>query len=76
MPSEINKTLNYYFSVLGEYAQSLEALQVRDCRDVTEASLAKLRVKGIRIDVRPPPEARNLNILHSAGLRHRLNVQI
>lgn len=67
---------NSSINILGEYAQSLEALQVRDCRDVTEASLAKLRVKGIRIDVRPPPEARNLNILHSAGLRHRLNVQI
>lgn len=65
-----------FFSILGEYAHSLEALQVRDCRDITEASLARLRSRGIKIDKRPPPEARTLNLLHNANLRHRLNVQI
>lgn len=39
---------------LGEYCKSLQGLQVRECRDVTEISLARLRAKSIRVDVPIP----------------------
>ena len=38
---------------LGEYCPKLRALQVRECREITEASLARLRFLGIKIDVPP-----------------------
>ncbi|KAJ8318076.1 hypothetical protein KUTeg_003167 [Tegillarca granosa] len=61
--------------ILAEYCQTLKALQVRECRDVTEASLARLRLKNVKIDVRPPPNMRNLAKLSGiAGAQ--LNVQI
>jgi F-box/leucine-rich repeat protein 15 len=39
---------------IGEYCQSLESLEVKDCRDVTEASLCRLRLRGVKIDVLKP----------------------
>lgn len=40
---------------IGEYCSELKSLQVKDCRDVTEASLARLRLREIEIDVMKPP---------------------
>jgi len=56
---------------LAEYTHSLKALQVRDCRDVTETSLARLRLRKVKIDKPAPPHMRGLS-----NVRHRLNVQI
>ena len=36
---------------LSEYTKHLRVVQVRECSLVTEASLAKLRAKGVSIDV-------------------------
>jgi hypothetical protein len=59
--------------ILAEYARNLKALEARECRDITENSLYRLRQRGVKIDVRPPQPPRSL-----AGLRQRrmLNVQI
>ncbi|XP_060079973.1 F-box/LRR-repeat protein 15-like [Ylistrum balloti] len=53
---------------LAEYSRTLKVLQVRECRDITECSLARLRIQQVKLDVRPPPHLRNLN--------PNLNVQI
>lgn len=37
-------------SLVGEYCKDLLYLGVADCRDVTEASLQKLRARGIKMD--------------------------
>jgi len=37
--------------MVGEYCPLLTNLEVRDCRDISEASLARLRIRGVRIDV-------------------------
>lgn len=37
--------------LVGEYCKHLKTLNVHDCRSVTEASLARLRVRGLQIDV-------------------------
>ena len=41
--------------MLGEYCRSLKGLQVKECRDVTEVSLAKLRQRNIKVDISPHP---------------------
>ena len=33
--------LYYIYRILGEYCKTLNALQVRECRDITEISLAR-----------------------------------
>ena len=35
---------------VGEYCKHLKVLNIVDCRDVTEASLMRLRNRGVRID--------------------------
>lgn len=37
--------------LVGEYCKDLRELRVNDCRSVTEASLARLRVRGVKVDV-------------------------
>ena len=37
--------------LIGEYCSYLEKLDVKDCRDITDASLARLRARGVMIDV-------------------------
>ncbi|XP_077999753.1 uncharacterized protein LOC144452525 [Glandiceps talaboti] len=46
---------NSVIRLLGDCCPKLRRLGVEDCRDVSEASLARLRVKGIEIDVKQPP---------------------
>ena len=41
--------------MLGEYCKTLKALQVRECRDITEISLSKLRARGMKIDIPAHP---------------------
>jgi len=45
------RVTNQAVTQLGEYCRKLHILQVRDCRDINEMSLARIRVKGIRVDV-------------------------
>lgn len=45
---------NEEIRLVAEYCKGLKELKVKDCRDVTEASLAILRVHGITIDVPKP----------------------
>ncbi|ELU17013.1 hypothetical protein CAPTEDRAFT_118503 [Capitella teleta] len=59
--------------LLGEYCKSLKGLQVRECRDVTQISLARLRAKGIRVDV--PQAHYSMNPENIEYLR-RLSLQI
>ncbi|XP_006817257.1 uncharacterized protein LOC102808527 [Saccoglossus kowalevskii] len=49
---------NSVIRLLGDCCPKLRKLEVSDCRDINEASLARLRVKGIDIDVRAPPGGR------------------
>ncbi|XP_070545127.1 F-box/LRR-repeat protein 15-like isoform X2 [Ptychodera flava] len=42
---------NSVVRLLGDYCPKLNQLEVEDCRDINEGSLARLRVKGIKIDV-------------------------
>ncbi|KAK3089965.1 hypothetical protein FSP39_008052, partial [Pinctada imbricata] len=61
--------------IVAEYAQSLQALQVRECRDVTERTLSKLRQRGVKTDVRPPPSLRAMSDV-SLRLRSVPNIQM
>ena len=36
--------------MVGEYCPLLTILEVKDCRDISEASLARLRIRGVKID--------------------------
>ena len=38
-----------------EYCKYLRILSIKDCRDISEASLALLRLQGVEIDVQRPP---------------------
>ena len=42
---------NSAVKLIGEYCAYLGILEVKDCRDISEASLARLRVRGVKIDV-------------------------
>ena len=42
---------NTAIKLIGEYCPYLDTLKVRDCRDISEASLARLRLRGVKIDV-------------------------
>ncbi|XP_067046185.1 F-box/LRR-repeat protein 15-like [Acropora muricata] len=42
---------NAAVKMIGEYCQYLSILEVKDCRDISEASLARLRLNGVKIDV-------------------------
>lgn len=42
---------NSAVKLIGEYCPFLRKLEVKDCRDISEASLARLRVRGVKIDV-------------------------
>jgi len=37
-------------SLMAEYCHNLKVLKIADCRDVTEASLNRLRQSGVQID--------------------------
>ena len=39
---------------IGEYCRNLRVLLVRECRDINEISLSRLRVRGVKMDVNPP----------------------
>ena len=45
---------NSAVALVGEYCRNLAVLEIKDCRDITEASLARLRVRGVKIDVEKP----------------------
>ncbi|XP_066267924.1 F-box/LRR-repeat protein 15-like [Branchiostoma lanceolatum] len=52
---------------IGEYCKRLQVIKVSDCRDVTEASLARLRLRGVKVDV-PAPVGLNLSrVEHTFG---------
>lgn len=66
--------------LLAEYCKTLRLLHVSDCRDITERTLARMRVNGVRID-RPMLKYIPLHGAASADqylgiLRTRLNPQI
>ena len=42
---------NSAVEMVGEYCPFLTILEVKDCRDISEASLARLRSRGVKIDV-------------------------
>lgn len=42
---------NSAVKLVGEYCPFLTILEVKDCRDISEASLARLRIRGVKIDV-------------------------
>ena len=42
-------------ALVGEYCPGLARLAVTDCRDVTEASLARLRQQGVVVDRKLDP---------------------
>jgi len=48
------RVTNTAVRLVGEYCKNLRELKVNDCRSVSEASLARLRVRGIQIDVPIP----------------------
>ena len=37
--------------MVGEYCPFLTILEIKDCRDISEASLARLRLRGVKIDM-------------------------
>lgn len=43
--------LNFVVKMVGEYCFLLMILEVRDCRDIFEVSLVRLRIRGVKIDV-------------------------
>ncbi|KAI8504008.1 F-box/LRR-repeat protein 15 [Branchiostoma belcheri] len=51
---------NFAIRNVGEYCKHLKVIKVSDCRDVTEASLARLRLRGVKVDV-PAPVGLNLS---------------
>ena len=46
---------------IGEYCKFLRVLNIMDCRDVSEASLMRLRTRGVMIDRPLDPLSRRLN---------------
>lgn len=44
------RVTNQAIKMVGEYCRKLKYLHVKDCRDISEASLARLRVKGVFIN--------------------------
>ncbi|XP_046325923.1 F-box/LRR-repeat protein 15-like [Haliotis rufescens] len=68
------RVTNDSIRLLGEFCMGLKALQIKDCRGINEISLARLRARGIKMDVPPPPQAQTLSYLHRNI--HNLNVQI
>ena len=44
------RVTNQAIKMIGEYCRKLRFLNVKDCRDISEASLARLRVKGVVIN--------------------------
>ena len=46
------RVTNSSIVLVGEYCKQLKSLEVKDCRDINEISLARLRPKGIQIDVK------------------------
>lgn len=42
---------NSAVKLIGEYCPYLSVLEVKDCRDISEASLARLRNRGVKVDV-------------------------
>lgn len=45
------RVTNYAVQMVGEYCRELRWLRVKDCRDISDASLARLRVRGVDINV-------------------------
>lgn len=61
--------------MLGELCPELRAIQVQECRNITEISLAPLRARKVRIDKPPPLTSEMLRLEYRENLR-RLNLQI
>ena len=47
------RVTNRAIKMIGEYCHKLRYLNVKDCRDISEASLARLRVKHVIINKKP-----------------------
>ena len=47
------RVTNHAIKMIGEYCHKLQHLNVKDCRDISEASLARLRLKGVIINRKP-----------------------
>lgn len=55
--------------LLREYAKKLKCLNVSDCRSVTEISLARLRVRGVAVNI-PAPKATTYTAPHNPNDFH------
>lgn len=67
--------ISLFFRMLGELCPELRAIQVQECRNITEISLAPLRARKVRIDKPPPLTSEMLRLEYRENLR-RLNLQI
>ena len=47
------RVTNSSINLVGEYCRHLNSLEVLDCRDINEISLARIRVRGVHVDVEP-----------------------
>ncbi|XP_071952615.1 uncharacterized protein [Antedon mediterranea] len=65
---------NPFIRSLGTNCPSLKELHVNDCKAINEASLARLRVRGVKIDTRPPQQYRH--VVDSMGMRMHLNLAL
>ena len=71
----VTSCILFVFRFLAEYGKSLKMLQIKECHQVTEMTLGKLREKGVKMDKMSPPSARpRINQL-LWNMRHKLNVQ-
>jgi len=60
--------------LVGEYCSSLASLAVIDCRDVTEASLARLRARGVEVDRKLDPTMARLARIRRENRQARLMI--
>ena len=56
---------------IAEYCKELKILNIKDCRDVTEASLMRLRKRGVRLDRPVDPLTVRLGARGVRGARGR-----
>lgn len=55
--SDCRRVTDFGISVVGEYCRKLRILNCSYCPGVSEKSLAKLRSRGVAVDVEPPADS-------------------
>jgi len=60
--------------LVAEYCALLASLAVTDCRDVTEASLARLRARGVEVDRKLDPTMARLARIRRENRQARLMI--